>query len=76
MRARVHLKYLYEVSYSKHSFQLVTMEEVPPEPCLPSDYDDEFVKPVNEGLQCEMCRYPTKDPMITGNGRGCIEVRR
>lgn len=53
------------------------MAEVTPEPCLPSGYDDEFVEPVNGGLQCGICRLPMKDPMITNCGhhfcRGCIE---
>ena len=44
------------------------MAEVFPEPCLPSGRDDEFVESVNEGLQCEICRLPMKDPMITSNG--------
>ena len=73
-----YLKYSYAVSHLKHSlFQLVIMTEVPPEPCLPSGYDDEFVEPVNGGLQCGICRLPMKDPMITNCGhhfcRGCIE---
>ena len=53
------------------------MTEVPPEPCLPSGYDDEFIEPVNGGLQCGICLLPMKDPMITNCGhhfcRGCIE---
>ena len=53
------------------------MAEVPSEPCLPSGRDDEFVEPVNKGLQCGICQLPMKETMITSNGhhfcRGCIE---
>ena len=53
------------------------MAEVSPEPNLTSGYDDKFVEPLNEDLQCGICKFLMRDPMITRCGhhfcRECIE---
>ena len=44
---------------------------------LPSGYDDTFINPVDDDLQCSICFLPLREPVLTGCGhrfcRECLE---
>ena len=44
---------------------------------LPSGYDDNFINPVDDDLQCSICFLPLREPVLTRCGhrfcRECLE---
>ena len=44
---------------------------------LPSGYDDDFINPVDDDLQCSICLLPLREPVLTRCGhrfcRECLE---
>ena len=44
---------------------------------LPSGYDDNFINPVDDDLQCSICCLPLREPVLTRCGhrfcRECLE---
>ena len=59
-----------------------TMAEVPVNRSVPSGYDEQFVNPPDEDLQCIICYLPSKEPVLTRCGhkfcRQCLDehIRR
>ena len=55
------------------------MAEVPVNRPVPCGYDEQFVDPPDEDLQCIICYLPLKEPVITRCGhkfcRQCLEER-
>ena len=58
------------------------MAEVPVNRSVPSGYDEQFVNPPDEDLQCIICYLPSKEPVLTRCGhkfcRQCLDehIRR
>ena len=44
------------------------MAEVPVNRSVPSGYDEQFVYPPDEDLQCIICYLPSKEPVLTRCG--------
>ena len=59
-----------------------TMAEAPVKRSVPSGYDEQFVNPPDEDLQCIICYLPSKEPVLTRCGhkfcRQCLDehIRR